>query len=246
MGKAASHEKTESVANILMAEAVEVFKRLVMPSVVPIYDSLSENRADMPRQVGSGFLVAHHSRPVLITAKHTLRGRTFSEGPGDKAVHVDGRWVYIGDGIRTIVEPTDRDVVMTYMDEFDLGRCLTESTVSAKDFPSKIITLGGFLARDFKRDGATLRPAPFIYTNVAISIGAGLVGLRYPKRRNVDTKTSNAVVTSVPSGLSGCPLVDTLELLKGSVRVVGVFTEQDNGQARGEDATVIQQVMASL
>ena len=53
-------------------------------------------------------------------------------------------------------------------------------------------------------------------------------------------------MTSIPSSLSGCPMVDTIELIKGDVSVVGVFTDQDNGQAWGEDANILQTALASL
>src|SRR4051794_37865066 len=86
--------------------------------------------------------------------------------------------------------------------------------------------MGGFLARDFKRQGDTLKPAPRVYTNVGIPVGAGLVGLRHPKRRNVNSMTREAAVTPLPSGLSGGPMLDTIELIKGKISIVGVLSNR--------------------
>lgn len=74
---------------------LQQFITLVQPSLVAIYASHSR-RPTEPVQVGTGFLVAHCSRPVLITAEHVLRGNNGKENPGDKAVHVGGSWAYIG------------------------------------------------------------------------------------------------------------------------------------------------------
>jgi hypothetical protein len=41
-------------------------------------------------------------------------------------------------------------------------------------------------------------------------------------------------------------MVDTIELIKGAVSVVGVFTDQDNGRAWGEDSNILQTVLASV
>lgn len=91
-----------------------------------------------------------------------------------------------------------------------------------------------------------MSPATWIYSNVGVDMGVGRVGLRYPKRRNVNTATGQAAVTPKPTGLSGGPMIDTIELIKGAVRVVGVFIEQGDGVGRGEDAEVIQKALASL
>ena len=60
----------------------------------------------------------------MITPKHVLRGHAFNDDPAEKAVHINGRWVYVGDGARTLVEPMGRDLSVMFMDEFSLDRCL--------------------------------------------------------------------------------------------------------------------------
>lgn len=232
-----------SVAQALTAEIAANFQRLVQPSTIAIYASHG-SRPDTPVQVGSGFLMMHQSRAVLITAKHVLRGHAFNEDPAEKAVHVDGTWVYVGDGSRTLVEPVGRDLSVMFMDEFALGQCL--GTPSSLPLNSKIITMGGYLSRDFKRSGNTLRPAPRVYTNVAVPVAPGMIGLRHPRRRNVNTPTGASAVSPTPRGLSGGPMVDSLALLNGTVVLLGVLTEMSSGIARGEDVDVITQAIAAL
>jgi hypothetical protein len=72
--RAASSSAASSVASILMAEAAAIFTSLVKPSLVAIYVS-HKMKPENPVQVGTGFLIARCSRPVLVTAKHTLRGK---------------------------------------------------------------------------------------------------------------------------------------------------------------------------
>lgn len=238
-----SGSQMSSVARILTAEIAANFQRLVQPSTIAIYASHG-SRPDTPVQVGTGFLVKHQSRPVLITAKHVLRGHGFNYDPAEKAVHINGRWVYVGDGARTLVEPKGRDLSVMFMDEFSLDRCL--DAPNSVPIGSAIITMGGYLCRDFKRSGNTLRPAPRVYTNVAAPAAPGMIGLRHPKRRNVNTSTGVSAVSPTPRGLSGGPMVDSLALLKGAVVLSGVLTEMSNGSARGEDVGIITQAIAAL
>lgn len=239
----ASGSQMSSVARILTAEIAANFQRLVQPSTIAIYASHG-SRPDTTIQVGTGFLIKHQSRPVLITAKHVLRGHSLNDDPAEKAVHINGRWVYVGDGPRTLVEPMGRDLSVMFMDEFSLDRCLDAPT--SGPIGSAIITMGGYLCRDFKRSGNTLRPAPRVYTNVAVSAPPGIIGLRYPKRRNVNTSTGVSAVSPTPRGLSGGPMVDSLALLQGAVVLSGVLTEMSNGSARGEDVGIITQAIAAL
>jgi len=232
-----------SVAQVLTAEIAANFQRLVQPSAIAIY-APHGSRPDTPVQVGTGLLMRRQSRPVLITARHVLRGHTFNEDPAEKAVHINGSWVYVGDGSRNLVEPKGRDLSVMFMDEFALCRCL--ETPSSLPLVSTIITMGGYLSRDFKRSGNTLRPAPRVYTNVAVPAAPGMIGLRHPRRRNVNTSTGASAVSPAPRGLSGGPMVDSLALLKGAVVLLGVLTEMSNGSARGEDVGIITQAVAAL
>lgn len=232
-----------SVAQILAAEIAANFQSLVQPSTIAIYAS-NASRPDTPVQVGTGLLTRRQSRPVLITAKHVLRGHALNEDPAEKAVQISGHWVYVGDGSRELVEPTGRDLSVMFMDEFGLCQCLQSPSSPPPDF--RIITMGGYLSRDFKRSENTLRPAPRIYTNVALSAAPGMIGLRHPKRRNVNTSTGASAVSPTPRGLSGGPMVDSLALLKGAVVLLGILTEMSNGSARGEHVDIITRAIADL
>jgi len=231
------------LTNIQTAAIARNFRILVQPSIVAIYDA-HLLRPDIPMQVGTGFLILHQSRPVLITAKHVLRGHSFNENPADKAAHLNGRWVYIGDGSRELAEPNNRDLSVMFMDEFPQSQCLASPASSV--LSSSIITMGGYLCRDFKRSGNTLRPAPRVYTNLAVPTPLGMIGMLHPKRRNINTYSGASAVSPTPRGLSGGPMVDSLALLAGAVVLLGALTEMSNGAARGEDIDTITQAVAAL
>lgn len=219
------------------------FRQLVLPSLVAIYAHHSQ-RPGVPVQVGTGFAITHSSRPVLITAKHVLRGHSFTEDPGEKAIHLNGAFVNF-DAL-SLSEPSDRDLAATYLDDLGLERCLLESSIADDGELPALLTMGGYLARDFKREGDVLSPAPRIYTNRSRKLGSGFVGLSYPKRRNIYSDTGAPAVAPKPSGLSGGPIVDTAALMRGRVKIVGVFTEQAAGEARGEDLNGLAVMLAAL
>lgn len=230
---------------MICSKCFQQLTTLVQPSLVAIYASHSR-RPTEPVQIGTGFLVAHSCRPVLVTAEHVLRGHNWKENPGDKAVHIGGSWVYIGDGNGPLASAKDYDIAAIYMDGFPLSRCLSPSSLSLQPLDATAVTIGGYLARDFKREGHVLRPAPYIYSNRRLGICQGFVGLRYPKRRNIYTVTSKPAVTPIPSGLSGCPMMDTIELIRGCISILGVFTDQGDGKAWGVDSNILRALLNSL
>lgn len=140
----------------------------------------------------------------------------------------------------------NHDLAAIYMDKFPLARCLSPASLSLRPLDATVITIGGYLARNFKRAGHVLRPAPHIYSNRRLGMRQGLVGLRYPKRRNIYTTTGKPAVTSIPSGLSGCPMVDTVKLIHGDISILGVFTSQDDGKAWGVDSNILRALLAAF
>ena len=229
-----------------MANVKQAFARLVEPSLIAIYGA-NESRPEVPEQVGSGVLIQHRDRPVLVMAKHVLTGQNFDEDPAEKAVMVDGRWVYIGDSGREVIQSKDLDLVVTCMDELATKKCLSADRITGSASIPKIASIGGYLARDFKRsqvDGV-LRPSPLVYSNITTKMPCGKIGLKYPKRHNV-TDEGEAVFNPIPRGLSGGPMLDTVALLKGSVLIVGVFTDQRDGLAFGEHGLAIREFLDSM
>jgi hypothetical protein len=112
------------------------------------------------------------------------------------------------------------------------------------------ITIYGYLARDFKRSKATgvLRPAPYIYTNKKKESEFGYVVLLHPKSRNRNTNDGMKVMSATPSGLSGCPMLDSHLLANGQVCILGVFTDYIKGEALsfGESSTTIIKLLETL
>ena len=229
----------------LFVDVASSFVTCVLPSLVAIYAS-HHLKPEAPVQVGTGILISHKSRPVLVTARHVLRGHNFDEEPAEKAFHIDGRWVYVGDGPRSLFEAKDRDLAAFYADEFKFRPLLPPPAVTAANETANVITIGGFLARDFKRDGGVLQPKPWIYSNKSVRDENGMVGLLYPKRHNVESNTGDAIFNSIPRGLSGGPMLNTVNLLNANVAIVGVFTEQSDGTARGECATLVSSLLNQM
>ena len=228
-----------------MREVGTQFERLVKPSLVPIY-AAHDRRPEIPKQVGTGFLVEHLNRPVLVTAKHTLYGASFKEPPGTKFVHIDRRFIYIGDNNRTLLEADHHDIAACYMDEYPLTRCIRSELYSCIINDTKLITICGFLANKFNRNKTALKPTPFIYTNVSKSSEMAIACVRYTRRKNIDTLSGKPAFSPLPRGLSGGPMLDTEALFTGMVRVVGVLTEQSEGEARGVSHNVLRSLLNAM
>lgn len=226
-----------------MAEVVDKFGKLVQPSLVAIYAS-HHRKGENPVQVGTGFLMEHSSKPVLVTAAHTLWGKSGKEDPGEKAFWLGTSWGYIGDGCggRSILR--FRDIAILRADELRHRPQIPITCLEPS--PSEILTFGGYLARDFKRRGGVLSPAPLSYTGKQISVRGGLVGIPYIFRKSYLSSNGQRIRASEPRGLSGGPMVDTAELINGRIRLTGVFTEQSHGTARGEPSGVITGMLARL
>jgi hypothetical protein len=227
----------------LIAELMRVveisFKNLVQPSLVAIYDA-DHKHPDRFVQVGTGFLILYKSRPLLVTAKHVLRGHSLMEDPAKKAFHVPQGLAFFDDSTR-LYEAPDKDIALYYADEFSVSsKTVLLSADCIVNQPASIITVGGYLARDFKRQDGELRPKPWIYSNVAIPNNADLVSLRYPKRRNVFSRTGKAAVSPIPRGKSGGPMLSTFDLIRGKVSIVGIFTDQSEGVGRGESSDALK------
>jgi hypothetical protein len=216
---------------------------LLQPHLVAIYHQTTEPKVKT-QQVGTGFLVRHKGRPVLVTAKHTLYGRKGNENPGEKAIVVAGVLTMIGN-LRSheVVQDKIHDIAAIYVDEFDLERCLPPSSLPSVDSAPKFVTIHGFLARDFNLDRPedTLKPAPWVYTNSRTNHGSGYIALLYPKHRNRNTDSGLKVMAPIPQGLSGCPMLDGEKLSEREVSIIGVFTDFPDGQgiAFGESSAKV-------
>ncbi|MGN7804922.1 hypothetical protein ACTJKE_19690 [Ensifer sp. 22521] len=224
------------------------FQLRIQPSLVAIYAPHS-HRPNIVNQVGTGFLVSHNERPVVVTAMHTLYGRSFSEDPGEKSFHWNGQLHFIDGSSRTILQNKVHDIAAFYADELATKPQLSLSSIALPRPLPTFITIGGYLARDFNRHGARLAPAPLIHTDQRLSAaaGTGYVAVRYTKRRNKNSFSSTRIQAApVPSGLSGGPMVDTLTLFRPFPNVVGVFTDLENGQGYGPDADIVTRLLAGI
>jgi hypothetical protein len=184
---------------------------LVQPSLVPIYVELKGPRRPLD-QVGTGFLIRHQDRTVLVTAKHVLRGRESNEDPWEKVVIAAGHRLLLGDLNRnSLVEAIDEDAAILFVDEFGAERCLPSSVLS-EAHSARILTLHGFLGRDFNRDAVAdaAFPAPWVITGAIGNSSERWLEMKYPRSRFRDPQTGLVVTAPIPAGISGGPMLDSL------------------------------------
>jgi hypothetical protein len=216
---------------------------LAQPHLIAIYQEGTGPKVKT-MQIGTGFIIDHRGRSILITARHALYGHNGDENPGDKEIVVAGSLKMIGHlSSHEVVRAQDHDLVAMYVREFSKEQCFPSSYLCSGDATLRVVTIQGFLARDFRRDARTgiLRPAPRIYTNSRKDCGSGYVGLSYPKNRNRSTDSGNKVIAPRPSGMSGGPMLDGDKLAKGHISIVGVFTDywRERGMAFGESSAKV-------
>jgi hypothetical protein len=177
--------------------------RLVRPSLAPIY---TERSGKPPEQSGTGFLVNHHDRPLLVTAKHCL----FDGDPAfEKLIFFSGAPRPLKE-LRTgeIISDPNNDLAVLYVDELGLDRCLPMSCLVPGEITSGVISTFGFLVRDFKRDLAKgLFPAPWLfhYRLAPNRPGQGYVGILYHKGRNRRRDNRGTCAISDTEGCVGRP-----------------------------------------
>jgi hypothetical protein len=234
---------------VLLARARVNAERLVFPSLVAIYKRPGgSDRAAF--QSGTGFLINHRGRPALVTARHTLYGPRFNEDPWTNHIVFNGRLRGLFE-LRTdkILHHLSDDLTALYADELGLDGSLPACRLLAAEAMCPVVSIYGFLGRDFRRHlpiGA-LRPQPYSYANLRTAARSGCVGILYPtKNKNIDPRTGNIVQAPRPEGLSGGPMLDTVRLSLGMVRIVGVFTEQKNGRGLGEGAPKVIALLRQL
>lgn len=232
----------------LFLDVADNFKHIIAPSLVAIY-APHDSRSGLIFQTGTGYLVRHNDRPVVITALHTLYGENGTDDPAEKSFFWHGKLHRVGNPPRDVYKVADFDIAAFYADELAAKPQLDPRWLAMPRHPIPYISLGGYLARDFKRSGAGLNPAPRTHTDkrVASTKGLGFVSVRYTRRRNLDTFIGQRIQAAPrPKGLSGCPMIDSLSLLDGQPRIIGMFTDLVNGEAFGPSSHVTQAILASM
>lgn len=216
------------------------FGKLLQPSLVALYKS-HHIRPQNPVQVGTGFVIKYSGKTVMVTAAHTLWGHDGNEEPGEKAFLANGKLTYVEDCGGKVIRCRD---IAIFLAE-PLGSRQHIPYGSLQFTQAKMITIGGYLARDFRRGNGGLMPAPWIHTDRRVPVAEGLVGLRYSSKV-VRQGNGKRVRPPSPSGLSGGPMIDAVQLALGRIGVVGVFTEQSHGTARGEPSLLLKDMLAGL
>ncbi len=188
--------------------------------------------------------------PFVVTARHCLWGKGGNEQPVDKAIFVDRGLERIGHLPLPHVFELDldgkTDIAAFVAPDLLRNRCLPSGVLPATAHAPRFITIFGYLGRDFRRTGVTgtLAPQPYLYSNrhCIQYVPGKRLGLRYSRHKNVAQGTGLRVTAPTPAGISGGPMLDTIELLRGRVAIVGFFTDYrtDRGVGWGEYAGTIR------
>lgn len=227
----------------LMREVPLEIQQLVQPHLLAIYD-------ERPDQVGTAFLTLWHGKPLIVTARHTLFGKSGNDDPFAKQIHVDGDLRLLRDvSLSRIESNKELDVAIMHVGCFDPKRCLPYTGLQFATPLPGMISIVGFLARDFHRSksDSVLMPKPYCYTNNKIDLEPQFVGLKYTNR-GITTETGRNEMAPIPRGLSGTLMVSTPALLLKKVNVIGVFTEErlSEGHVFGTHVSALCPLMDSL
>jgi hypothetical protein len=224
-----------------------IAETIVQPSVIPIY----EDPPDVPRgvkQIGTGVRIQHNGRHFLVTANHVLVGHSGNEEPRFKCIFVDGelrRLAHVG----AANAYHHHDLAAVEIKSFGNEPCLPSSCLSQDEEGARLVSLIGYLARDFKRSlrDEALRPRPRIYTNKGAPYREGYVAMLHPKAA-IDETTLKLIRAPVPAGMSGGPMLDANTLRKGNIRIIGIFTDyvHQKSLAYGETAHKVLELLEQM
>lgn len=219
---------------------------LIGPRLVAIYSD-EEGKAE-PDQIGTGFLLNYEGQSTLITAAHCLYGSTedHRENPGDKLVFTGGTLKRLAEvTVSELNYSLDRDIAAVIVSGF--SDLIPQTAITHAHEMAHVVVVHGYLARDFRRSktNGALRPAPFIYQDKRLSCRDGNLRFKFP-RKTFNTLTNERSVAPIPRGLSGCPMLDGIALLRGEIGICGVFTEWADGVGSGPSRQVLIELLQSL
>ena len=209
-----------SSADLIKEVPIEIQQK-VLPHLCAIYD-------EEPDQVGTGFLSLWNGKPTLITAKHTLFGENFDQDPMLKKVHLGNDLVALSEVAGSnLISNQDQDVAAIHVLGFPSDRCLPYTALQFDTPLPGVVSIVGFLLRDFRRSALSseVKPKPFCYTNSQIELPGEFLGLKYTNRA-INTVSGERELAPVPRGLSGTVMLNTAALLLGEIKVAGIFTEE--------------------
>lgn len=224
-------------------EANNVLVESYLKHLVAIYDDKDNN-------IGTGFLTWWNRKQVFVTAMHCLYGASFSEDPYIKQVHVDNGLVPLDNVlIGKILSNQQTDIAVFYAQGFDADRAIPYSALQFNKHQPDMITVVGYLARDFRRNRSdeTLRPKPLSHSDKSVSKGSEKVAVRYLNRA-ISSDTGLRQLAPIPRGLSGTVMLNTTSLLLQKLEVYGVFTDEklDEGYVFGSHVDKVQELLHKL
>ena len=187
----------------------------------------------------------------MVTAKHVLYGQKFDENPWEKYIVFGGSLKRLFElQCDQIIHDENNDLAAFFLDELGFDRCLPSPEIPKNEFEYRLVSIHGYLARDFRREltFGQLKPQPMLYVNKYVKKGEGYVGILYTKSKNRNTRTGEIVQTARPAGMSGGPMLDAVALGSGRIIIVGVFTnkEPERGYGFGESSVKLNRLLDQM
>ena len=196
-----------------MRRVSENANRLVLPAIVAIYDR--PNGSDRAtKQIGTGFCINWHERPVLVTARHTLYGHRYDEEPEDpstKHIAFHGRLRSLSElRTREVGFLVGHDLAAVFVDELELAASLPMSCLLPTEAACRLVSIYGLLSRGFRRSrtftpisarlrGRDARASFFPNTGTETATQA-----RSSKRRDLSACRADPCLTPRSSSMKPC------------------------------------------
>ncbi len=144
-----------AIADFFFERIAQRVDELLMKHLVPVYVRKVSRYGISPEpkltQVGTAFRVQWQGQPFLISAAHVFYGHRFDEDPLDKEVY-DGTIVKplrICGECRITPVSKDPDLAIIATPGVPAEICLAPTALAELEADPKLISIVGFLARDF-------------------------------------------------------------------------------------------------
>ncbi len=183
-----------------MDQVSNIASEVITPYLVAIYAD-GARPPHVSEQIGTGIRMSHEGKSFLVTAKHVLFGNDGTGNASEKCIFAGhGPLRRLGHlGPANVVH--DLDLAVVRIEAFSEEPCLPSPCLSADEGVPPLLTIIGFLARDFKRSVAEERVGltSLVHTDNAVGYKPGNPAVRY-KRKSVSRPGSDISVRAPSLG----------------------------------------------
>lgn len=200
------------------------FAALAERYLVAIYKY--DEKKDRNYQTATGFMININGIPFLLTAAHSIYGASFKENSHKKNIFlVDSPILFNEISNPRFIFDKELDIAILTCDEFLDRESISIEEIAHKNTP-KILTVAGYLARDFKKDGEILRPSPRTYSG-KFATKESYIALHYQRGKVKEEGSDQIIRGPILRGLSGGPIINTELLCQNTLSLCGIFIERD-------------------